>query len=77
MIRLARLHEVTEDTKDTEMSNMIRCAHCKETIEDEPVVKLGVSYCSAACAFEATERPKPKQCGVPVEESAKGASADR
>ncbi len=53
------------------MSQPVRCAYCKEPIEGEPVVKLGKSYCSEACAFEATGRPRPKQCGVPVEESRK------
>jgi hypothetical protein len=59
------------------MTDTIKCAHCKETIEGDPVVKLGNSYCSAACAFEGTERPKPKQCGVPGTEAAKEASRER
>ncbi len=53
------------------MSQPVRCAHCKETIEGEPVLKMGKSYCSEACAFEATGRPRPKQCGVPAEASSK------
>ena len=52
------------------MDQAIRCAFCKEPIEGKPVVKLGKSYCSEACAFEDTGRPRPKQCGVPVEDRA-------
>lgn len=58
------------------MNETIRCAHCREAIEDEPVIKMGASYCSEACAFEATGRPKPKQCGVPVEKSARDAARE-
>jgi hypothetical protein len=45
------------------------CAYCREAIEGRPVVRMGKTYCSEACAFEGTERPKPKQCGVPVRDS--------
>ncbi len=55
------------------MDQAVRCAHCKETIEGEPVVKLGKTYCCEACAFEATGRPRPKQCGVPVEDRSNAA----
>ncbi len=48
------------------MSEAIRCDYCKEDIEGQPVTRLGKSYCSEGCAFEAYGRPKSKQCGVPT-----------
>ncbi len=45
------------------MNEAVLCARCKEPIEGEPVVRFNKAYCSEACAFEATERPRPTICG--------------
>ncbi len=40
--------------------SQVRCDHCGELIEGEPVRRGERVYCSEACAFEAT---RSKDCG--------------
>jgi hypothetical protein len=40
--------------------NEVRCAHCGERIEGEPIQRGSLVYCTDACAFEAT---RSKDCG--------------